>query len=237
MVEIGRVLIVAAFWVSAWHTSAAPAAAAGPTPRTDFNGDGFADLAIGAPRQDVDGKVGVGQVNVLYGSAAGLSAAGDQRWTQSSPGVRGIAEGNNDNEDDPIPGDAFGYAVATADFDGDGFGDLAASSPWDLVDGVPGGAVNVIYGSSSGLTEAGDQLLSHANLPGDPGSWGRFGNRLAAGDFDGDGFGDLAISSLTSTRKRPRGAGARRVRHQQRAVGQPHDRDVARDAGIPVPVQ
>ena len=64
---------MAAFWVSAWHTGAAPAAAA--TPWTDFNGDGFADLAIGAPRQDVDGKRGVGQVNVMYGSATGLAGA------------------------------------------------------------------------------------------------------------------------------------------------------------------
>src|SRR5262245_1223740 len=50
----------------------------------DFNGDGFDDLAIGAPGEDVVNSAGVnivdaGAVNVIYGlNAAGLNAAGDQ---------------------------------------------------------------------------------------------------------------------------------------------------------------
>jgi hypothetical protein len=56
--------LVAATW------SAAAAAASG-----DFNGDGFADLAVGAPYEDVGTVADAGAVNVLYGSAAGLSSA------------------------------------------------------------------------------------------------------------------------------------------------------------------
>jgi hypothetical protein len=34
----------------------------------------------------------VGAVNVLYGTASGLSATGNQFWTQNSSGVRDAAE-------------------------------------------------------------------------------------------------------------------------------------------------
>ena len=43
-----------------------------------------------------------GGVNVLYGSAAGLSADGNQFWDQDKPGIEGGAE-----EDD-----RFGYVLA-----------------------------------------------------------------------------------------------------------------------------
>lgn len=48
-----------------------------PWPRGDYNGDGFADLAIGVPGEDPGGVAGSGAVNVLYGSGTGLTAAGD----------------------------------------------------------------------------------------------------------------------------------------------------------------
>ena len=44
----------------------------------DFNGDGFADLAVGVPHEDVNGIGGEGAVNVIYGSATGLTATADQ---------------------------------------------------------------------------------------------------------------------------------------------------------------
>ena len=57
------------------------------------------------------------------------------------------------------------------------------------------GAVNVLYGSAGGLTAAGRPALA----PGQPRRHRRaeagdlFGSALAAGDFDGDGFDDLAV--------------------------------------------
>ena len=56
-----------------------------------------------------------GAVNVIYGSSTGLSATGNQLWTQNSQGIEGRAGA----------GDWFGYALATGDFNNDEFSDLA----------------------------------------------------------------------------------------------------------------
>ncbi len=66
----------------------------------DFNGDGRDDLAIGVPFEGLpDGAGGTideaGAVNLLYGSAKGLRARGDQFWHQDSPGVKDAAEGSD----------------------------------------------------------------------------------------------------------------------------------------------
>ena len=72
--------LIALMAFGAWAPSVAAAQAAIPS---DFNGDGRADLAIGVIG---DGHRFAGAVNVLYGSATGLTAAGDQLWTLDSPG-------------------------------------------------------------------------------------------------------------------------------------------------------
>ncbi|MCP5013763.1 MAG: hypothetical protein GY938_00600, partial [Ketobacter sp.] len=40
----------------------------------DFNGDGFMDLATGVPNEAIGSIAGAGAVNVIYGSASGLTA-------------------------------------------------------------------------------------------------------------------------------------------------------------------
>src|SRR6185503_13408667 len=82
----------------------------------DFNGDGFADLAIGVPEEDTGGAEDAGAVNVIYGSASGLTATdpnvpAPQFWSQNSTGISGASEA----------GDRFGAALASGDFNGDGF--------------------------------------------------------------------------------------------------------------------
>jgi hypothetical protein len=75
---------------------------ASPSVRADFNGDGFADLAIGVPLEDTAGNTDDGGLNVIYGSAGGLSATGNQFWNQDSAGIFGAAES----------GDQFGLSLA-----------------------------------------------------------------------------------------------------------------------------
>ena len=167
------------------------------TPIADFNGDGFADLAIGVPGEDIGTIANAGAVNVIYGSSSsGLSSTNNQFWSQNSAGIADSSEAHQGLNG----GDTFGYSLAAGDFDNDGFSDLAIGVPYEQI-GTGGsaiavnGAVNVIYGSSSGLTSTGNQLWSQ-NSPGIPDSSedsDQFGYSLAAGDFDNDGFADLAI--------------------------------------------
>ncbi len=148
----------------------------------DFNNDGFEDLAIGVPFEDLGGIQGAGAVNVIYGFRGGLFAFGDQIWGQDSVGIGGRGD----------VGDNFGEALATGDFDNDGFEDLAI--------GVPGengnaGAVNVIYGGPGGLASTGSQIWRQGSggIAGQANEGDNFGRALAAGDFNKDGFEDLAI--------------------------------------------
>ena len=58
----------------------------------DLDADGRADLAVGVPFEDVGPETSAGAVSVLYGTASGLSASGNQFWHQNSPGALGSAE-------------------------------------------------------------------------------------------------------------------------------------------------
>ena len=131
--------------------------------------------------------VDAGAVNVLYGSNAGLTAAGNELWHQDVVGVEGVAEA----------GDRFGAALASGDFDDDFADDLAIGVPGEDVGTLRNaGPVNVLYGGGGGgLSTADNQIWNQDSRPccdtaDDDES---FGSALAAGDFDNDSFDDLAI--------------------------------------------
>jgi hypothetical protein len=157
--------------------------------KADFNGDGFADLAIGVPNQTVNGVANAGAVNVIYGSANGLTTATagvpvPQTWTSSNLGLSGPAAIANSN---------FGIAVAGGDFNGDGKSDLAIAirrdeSPTGFDGAIVGiSDIVVIFGSANGLTGP-VQFFDDQCPPGD------LANGLAWGDVNGDGAGDLLLA-------------------------------------------
>ena len=153
--------------------------------RADFNNDGFDDLAIGVPNEQIGTTGGAGAAHVIYGRASGLSSTGNQLWRFNSPGTN----------------DHLGSALAAGDFNGDGFMELAIGIPgYDQGLDTNCGAVMVIDGSANGLLED-TFLVKHVRIF-TQGTFGMkgfrqdndaFGSALAAGDFNGDGFDDLAV--------------------------------------------
>ncbi len=173
--------------------------------RGDFNGDSFADLAVGVPLENTpSGSNGIdaGAVNVIYGSTNGLTGDGTvpdpHFFSQNAVGVPfGTGEVLGSER-----GDHFGSALASGDFNGDNFSDLAIGVPLeDTEASEDGGRVVVIYGSSNGLAAAGAPVLPSQSFDiadfdqNSPFADEEFGRALAWGDFDGDGFGDLAIGA------------------------------------------
>ncbi len=132
----------------------------------DLNGDGYADVVIGAM-----GAMGsAGRAYVYSGSASGLAASPSRALTA------------------PLGGH-FGYSVASAnDVDGDGYADLVVGAP-DADRNT--GRANIYRGSAAGLGMTPDTELVGPDAIG-----GSFGTSVAgAADVSGDGYADLVVGA------------------------------------------
>ncbi len=152
----------------------------------DFNGDGYFDVAVGIPFEDIEmpGSFSpvedAGMVNVFYSNADGPTAANSQILLQPDADVE--------------ESDGFGAALAAGDFNGDGFDDLAVGVPLEDVETATGvfsdaGRVDIFYGRSTGLNTIATATLWQES------SGDNLGFSLAAGDFDNDGYDDLAVGA------------------------------------------
>ena len=216
LARVGSALVAIALCAGFLGAAAQPAHAAQiPTAWSDFDGDGFRDVVVGAPNAAVT-RSGVahpaaGAVYVLYGTANGPSATHVQKWTQdSSDGLDFIGDFSEDN-------DRFGAAVAAGDFNHDGVGDLAVGVPGEdriytagepVNSHVDAGAVHVIFGKAGvGLVSKGNLTIMPTKdqaITADPSShWdgSQFGATLTTLDMftktghGADGFADLAIGA------------------------------------------
>ncbi|HEV2104604.1 MAG TPA: FG-GAP-like repeat-containing protein, partial [Candidatus Eisenbacteria bacterium] len=136
----------------------------------DVNGDGYADIVVGAPNDAGDGRA-AGIAYVYYGGA------------RIGPGPNLTLRPHS------IAGQ-FGIAVAgIGDFNGDGFADFAVGANVDRKSGAGTGRVAIYYGGRTPAAEPALDLYGpHDN------TW--FGIALAGlGDVDGDGFDDLAVGA------------------------------------------
>jgi hypothetical protein len=148
----------------------------------DFDGNGCDDLAVGVPDASVGSVESAGAVYVLYGNGNGLNAGAPQVFNQNVTSIADVAESTDD----------FGHALAVGDFNGDNHDDLAIGVP----DELPGGAVHVLHGQPwAGLGAVTSRFYTQDSpgIEGGPETHDYFGFALAAGDFDNNGYDDLAI--------------------------------------------
>ncbi|MEE2786985.1 MAG: FG-GAP-like repeat-containing protein [Myxococcota bacterium] len=137
----------------------------------DLNGDGFLDVIV-AMSELSQRYVSDGIVAVYAGTENGL---------EPTP-VRTFSGRARD--------DRFGRAVELGDFNGDSVADLAIGAINDDERGGNAGAVLIYHGRPAGFFEDEPSLKLLGHRSGD-----QFGQALAACDFNGDGFVDLAVSS------------------------------------------
>lgn len=157
----------------------------------DFDGDGYDDLAIGTPGASDPGPTASGVVHVIYGSSSGLTTTGDPMWHQDVAGIQGDSEAY----------DYLGDSLTVGDFNCDGYDDLAIGVPREdlgiIAPVVDAGAVNVIYGRSSGLSTLNDIWFEGSGGVGGSAEAGdHFGAALASGNFNGDSNNDIPCSDL-----------------------------------------
>jgi len=152
----------------------------------DFNGDLRSDLAVGVPYEDISTATDTGTVDVLLGSSTGITTTGSQAWSQSSTGV----PGSN------LSGDDWGYALAAGDVTKDGKADLIVGAPGKTSGGAShSGAITVLRGATGGLTGTNAQYFAQdtSGVPGTSEKNDQFGTSLTVGDFNGNGYADVAI--------------------------------------------
>ncbi|MGW6062647.1 FG-GAP repeat protein [Streptomyces sp. NPDC055189] len=168
--------VVAALTAAGLTLPLAGSAAAATTPQFDFNGDGYADIAVGMPNATVDGKAKAGYVSVIFG--------GPQSPSQST-GVISQAEAGIPGT--PEAGDRFGSSVAPVDLNGDGTFELVVGASGESLTSEQArneGTITVLDGS--GWNVKGTTVARGTS------EWSSIGDTIATGDYDGDGDIDLA---------------------------------------------
>ena len=141
----------------------------------DYNADGYPELFVGAPEES---------------GGAGRPAQGFTYMVRS--GVR-LSTAVDDTLDGTQAGAQLGHAIAAGDFNRDGLGDLAVGLPNYDTGSQNVGRVELYFGAAGGFNATPDAILDGSTAQ------ARFGRAVAIGDFNGDGYGDLAVGAPAQT--------------------------------------
>lgn len=158
----------------------------------DFNGDGLDDVLVGAPIADPGGLGGAGEAYLIFGRSDGFDPVLELANLDGTNGfsIAGLLEDRR-----------LGRALSRAgDVNGDGYDDIIIGASGHDINGDPfNGYSYVLFGSAGGFSPEFDlAALDGTNgfaIHGiDPEDKAGF-SVSDAGDFNGDGYGDLLIGA------------------------------------------
>ena len=172
---------------------AASGAAGSAVAAGDVNGDGKADVVIGAP----NASTGSGYVYTVFGQATFASAT----YTLDNTAVTGLVDNaaTKGFRVDPISaasGEGMGFSVAVGDTNGDGFADIVIGHPYYSANT---GLITIIMGKGRGTWYTPIPSLKQNGYNG----WhlfgvtagDKYGFSVAVGDTNGDGIGDIIVGA------------------------------------------
>ncbi len=158
----------------------------------DFNGDGRDDVVIGSRLDDSNGA-NAGSASVFLGQrrprwSGALMGISSFQSTRKITRKKWTVYGKNRK-------DQLGFSVSSAgDFNGDGLDDIIVGAPNESSNGVESGSAYLFFGGKSGSTndpDAAADLVIRGEAAGN-----RLGYSVSsAGDFNGDGLGDIIVGA------------------------------------------
>ncbi len=139
---------------------------------SDFNGDGYADLLVGAANNDAGGANAGRAYLYLGGTAATVDGTADVTFT---------GEG---------AGDQFGRGAFAGDVNADGFADAVIGAIYNASGGANAGRAYVFLGEPTASMDS----IADLTITGSAGA--RLGASVGGGgDVNADGFGDIAVGA------------------------------------------
>lgn len=149
----------------------------------DINGDGYADVVMGAPYANSN----AGYTYVVFGNSTGISTPLDLTTIDGTNGFR---------LDGTTSGNYSGLSVSTGNINNDGYDDVIIAAP--LANGNAG-YIYVVFGKASGwaATTALSSLdgTTGFRLDASANDWAGYGYGLSSGDINNDGYDDVIIGA------------------------------------------
>jgi FG-GAP repeat/FG-GAP-like repeat len=137
----------------------------------DSNGDGYADILIGAPSFDVVPSGNEGRAFLFLGGAGAFEPTVDQQFS----GTQSLSR--------------MGFSVGGGDVNGDGFSDVLIGAPSFNGGLAEEGAAFLYFGGARALDTQIDGLATSSQVS------GQAGHSIATGDVNGDGYSDLIVGA------------------------------------------